>query len=274
MKEVVRPKLRLLNDIHGTTMFFTMIYATDTVDITIDAYSYTMAKDDVILCREGSSYTLKDDGKAIILGYDHTFFDSLFTSQLTISRIIYEFITLKNPNHEHLYFSCSSIPQAIQLFEMIIDEFDQSDRFHEKLINIYTDGFLTLLERTRPETLIVPNSTMISTNRFGMLLQYIGVNYSDCTLKDVAEKYGYNPDYLSVRFKKVTGKSFSEFLNEIRINQAAQMLLRDELTVEEIANAVGYSDKGWFIKRFKKQFKMTPANYRRQMVKNANESKQ
>ena len=74
--------------------------------------------------------------------------------------------------------------------------------------------------------------------------------------------------------KKVTGKSFSEFLNEIRINQAAQMLLRDELTVEEIANAVGYSDKGWFIKRFKKQFKMTPANYRRQMVKNANESKQ
>ena len=55
--------------------------------------------------------------------------------------------------------------------------------------------------------------------------------------------------------KKVTGKSFSEFLNEIRINQAAQMLLRDELTVEEIANAVGYSDKGWFTKRFKKHFK-------------------
>ena len=74
--------------------------------------------------------------------------------------------------------------------------------------------------------------------------------------------------------KKVTGKSFSEFLNEIRINQAAQMLLRDELTVEEIANAVGYSDKGWFIKRFKKHFKMTPANYRRQMIKNVNESKQ
>ena len=96
-----------------------------------------------------------------------------------------------------------------------------------------------------------------------MLLQYIGVNYSDCTLKDVAEKYGYNPDYLSVRFKKVTGKSFSEFVNEIKINQAAQMLSRDELTVEEIANAVGYSDKGWFIKQFKKLFKMTPASYRR-----------
>ena len=269
MDKMVEPKVKLLNDQHGQTMFFTMIYALNPVDITIDDYSYTMAKDDVILCREESTYTLKDDGKAIILGYDDNFFDTLFMSQLTISRIIYEFITLVKPHHEHFYFSCSKIKEAPKIFELIINEYNNHDRFHDKLINIYTDGFLTLLERTRPDTLVVPNSTMISINRFGMVLQYIGVNYSDCTLKDVAEKFGYNPDYLCVRFKKITGKSFTEFVNEIRIRQAAEMLLRDEMSVEEIANAVGYSDKGWFIKLFKKQYEMTPANYRRQQkIKN------
>ena len=274
MDSMVQPKVKLLNDQHGTTMFFTMIYAIKPMDIIIDNYGYTMAKDDVILCRENSIYTLKDDGKAIILGYNHTFFDALFMSQLTISRIIYEFITLVKPHHEHLYFSCSKIKAAPRLFELILDEYENQDRFHDKLINIYTDGFITLLERTRPESLVVPNSTMISTNRFGMVLQYIGVNYSDCTLKDVAEKFGYNPDYLCVRFKKITGKSFTEFVNEIKIRQAAEMLLRDEMSVEEIANAVGYSDKGWFIKLFKKQYKMTPANYRRQMINPHDESKQ
>ena len=256
-------KVIRIHDAHGQAMFFTMIYAKDTVDITIDDYGYTMAKDDVILCREGSIYTIEPLDKTIILGYDRSFFDPLFTSQLTISRIIYEFIHLDKPNHEHLYFSCTNHLDATSLFGLIINEYDHSDCYHDKLLNIYTDGFLTLLERTRPTSLIIPNSTMISTNRFGMLLNYIGINYTDCTLKDVAEKFGYNPDYLSVRFKKVTGQSFGEFITSIRLEQAKEMLKRDELSVDEISNAIGYSDKGWFIKQFKKAYGLTPAVYRK-----------
>lgn len=250
-------------DSRGTTTFLSIIYTYTKLHLTLDGYQYETSEHDLILCRENSNYIIdKNDGFSIV-HFDKTYFNSLFLSQMTISRIIYEFLTLQNPKSEHLYFSCANSSQIQSLFGLLTDELLQTDRYNSKLISIYTDALLTLLERSRQQDLIVPNSTMISTNRFGKLMQYIGINYSDCTLKDVAEKFGYNPDYLSTRFKLITGMTFNEKITEIRLQQAAEMLKRDELTIEEIANAIGYSDKGWFIKKFKETYQITPAKYRK-----------
>lgn len=252
----------------GTTTYLTLIYSHTNLHIAIDDYQYETSNHDLILCRENSNYTIdKKDGFTIIC-FDKTYFNSLFLSQMTISRIIYEFLTLPDPKREHLYFSCTACPQIQSLFILLSNELDCDDRFNNKLVSIYTDALLTLLERARQQSLIVPNSTMISTNRFGRLMQYIGINYSDCTLKDVAEKFGYNPDYLSTRFKLITGMTFNEKITEIRLQQATEMLKRDELTIEEIADAIGYSDKGWFIKKFKEAYHLTPARYRKQQYIN------
>ena len=60
-----------------------------------------------------------------------------------------------------------------------------------------------------------------------------------------------------------TGKNFSDYLKEIRIENAKNMLLNTEQQVEDISFAVGYSDIKYFSRLFKKLTGVTPTEFRR-----------
>ncbi|WP_138263309.1 response regulator transcription factor [[Clostridium] hylemonae] len=94
--------------------------------------------------------------------------------------------------------------------------------------------------------------------------QFIGENYYlPLTLETVSREIGFNPTYFSGMFKKETGKNFSDYLKEIRIENAKNMLLNTEQQVEDISFAVGYSDIKYFSRLFKKQTGVTPTEFRR-----------
>ena len=65
------------------------------------------------------------------------------------------------------------------------------------------------------------------------------------------------------KFKKVTGKSFSEYLTEIRIRQAIEYLNTTQLTVREIASLTGFSSPNYFSEVFLKKQGLPPNKYRR-----------
>jgi len=94
--------------------------------------------------------------------------------------------------------------------------------------------------------------------------QFIGDNYYlPLTLETVSREIGFNPTYFSGMFKKETGKNFSDYLKEIRIENAKNMLLNTEQQVEDISFAVGYSDIKYFSRLFKKLTGVTPTEFRR-----------
>ena len=64
-------------------------------------------------------------------------------------------------------------------------------------------------------------------------------------------------------FKKETGMNFSDYLKKIRIDNAKNMLLNTEQTVEDISYAVGYSDIKYFSRLFKKLTGVTPTEFRK-----------
>lgn len=94
------------------------------------------------------------------------------------------------------------------------------------------------------------------------VLHYLEDHYRDCTLKQVAEEFGLNPNYLTTLLKERTGHSFKELVTLQRLSTAAFMLKNTTGTVEDIASAMGYSNLSFFYRSFKRQFDMTPAAYR------------
>ena len=64
-------------------------------------------------------------------------------------------------------------------------------------------------------------------------------------------------------FKKETDMNFSEYLKKIRIDNAKNLLLNTENTVEDISYAVGYSDIKYFSRLFKKLTGVTPTEFRK-----------
>ena len=88
-------------------------------------------------------------------------------------------------------------------------------------------------------------------------------NYSrDIRLSEVAERFEMSVRSFNRRFKAATNKSPLQYLQEIRIQTAKDLLKTSNLTISEIAFKVGYSDMGHFTGLFKKLLATTPSEYR------------
>lgn len=92
----------------------------------------------------------------------------------------------------------------------------------------------------------------------------IRVSYKEnLTLKDFGKKYFVNSAYLGQMFKKQYGISFKDYLNDVRVDKAKELLLNSDMKVNEIASEVGYNDVDYFINRFIARIGCTPARFRK-----------
>lgn len=93
---------------------------------------------------------------------------------------------------------------------------------------------------------------------------YIESHYSEhITLETMASLVNFNPIYFSNLFKREVGKSFTEYLTEYRMKKAKEMLRDTDKNINEIADALGYSDARYFSKVFKKEIGIKPSEYRK-----------
>lgn len=85
------------------------------------------------------------------------------------------------------------------------------------------------------------------------------------TLKEFSKKYFVNSAYLGQMFRKQYGISFKEYLNNYRIEKAAEYLLHTDDKIYQIADKVGYKDLDYFINKFIAVKGCTPTNYRKKV---------
>ena len=76
-----------------------------------------------------------------------------------------------------------------------------------------------------------------------------------------------NTQYFCRYFKKLVGKTPTEYINDVRIEKAKELLAESDDKIIDIAIACGYDNIGYFIKRFKEQKHMSPSQYRKQIKK-------
>ncbi len=96
-------------------------------------------------------------------------------------------------------------------------------------------------------------------------LRYIAQNYAmPITLEEVADNINLSPTYLSKKFKKVTGVTFKEYVNYIRIRQACQMLLTTDDNINTIALNCGFNSSNYFKDCFRRINGISPRSFRKQ----------
>lgn len=101
-------------------------------------------------------------------------------------------------------------------------------------------------------------------NTMKRVLTFIHGNYGrKIQIDEIAVVAGMNAQYFCRYFKRTTGKTVTEYINEIRINRAAQELIETDDKIIEIAMRCGYDNMGYFIRRFCQLKQMTPSEYRK-----------
>jgi YesN/AraC family two-component response regulator len=87
----------------------------------------------------------------------------------------------------------------------------------------------------------------------------------DIQLTTLASKYSVSIAKLSTEIKKKVGMTFSDYLTQLRIQRAKELLSDESMSVSEIAEIVGYNDYFYFIKVFKKVQGISPSKYRKSL---------
>ena len=96
------------------------------------------------------------------------------------------------------------------------------------------------------------------------VFKYISTHYPTVTLKEVAEHFNYNSDYISRLLKQSYGGSFKQILTKVRMDQAEILLSKTQFSITEISRLVGYGEPVSFQNAFRKTFGCTPKQYRLQ----------
>ncbi len=109
-------------------------------------------------------------------------------------------------------------------------------------------------------------------NQLKRLFNYIKYNFqSELNLTLASEKIGMTVPAFCRYFKKNTGRTFIQFVNEYRVNHAAKLLIQTDLDIQSICYECGFNNFSNFSRFFKLHYKQTPKNFREKMNKSLSE---
>jgi AraC-like DNA-binding protein len=108
------------------------------------------------------------------------------------------------------------------------------------------------------------NRRLVPDGVVSRIIQYVYDHHGSKTLQlmDLEEVFNLNRYYLSHLFKSETGQYFNDFLHDVRITKAEELLDSTGGSIKSIADTVGYAYTYYFIRQFKKRHGITPKEYR------------
>lgn len=128
----------------------------------------------------------------------------------------------------------------------------------EELKEYYLQFFLNIAEMLKAEGIYAQG------NLIENIQTYIQHNYQKALTQDfIASLFYLNRSYLSTLFKQKTGMKFVDYLNDVRIEKAKELLINSDRKMYHISKAVGYDNTKYFFRVFKKKVGYSPEQYRK-----------
>ncbi|WP_148315735.1 helix-turn-helix transcriptional regulator [Clostridium disporicum] len=233
--------------------------------ITIDSKVINLFSGNIILLKQVGEikYNIKDKNEICFVKLKKEFITTQLIAQMADCPILYDFLRLDTSQMEYLLFDITMQEVVKTYLNILLYELSSNDEENYKLVKASLILFLTNLHKVHQEALIISESSMMKDYDIGKWLKYMVDNYSTVTLRSMAEHFNFNPTYFSVRFKVLANCQFSEKLLEIKLEKARWLLVTTNLTVQNIVEMIGFKEKSYFYRVFKKQYKMTPLQYRK-----------
>lgn len=192
----------------------------------------------------------------IVLPKD-TFFRNVFTPLLQDPYMNSFFIRyqMENQGESSYMFIAQPEPSAILLIEMLVEEYLHQRSYSHVVFDSLITLLFTYLLRGK-ET----NSNL--TSPIHTIMNRIYEQYNNLSLEDLAQEFSYHPKYLSSLIRKYSGQSFRELIAQIRLQNAYNLLMYTDWSIEKIADNVGYLESSSFHHSFKKKYNESPGSYR------------
>jgi len=160
-----------------------------------------------------------------------------------------------------------SLSRLENLLEQMLEENNIPDEYSYDFLSLQLIALILNIQRNGIFVYeqMKPFSDLSISTDIENALRYVAQNFSlAITLEDVAEEINLSPTYLSKKFKKITGLTFKEYVNYIRIRQACQMLITTDDNITKIAVNCGFNSSNYFKDCFRRVIGVSPRAFRSQ----------
>ena len=200
--------------------------------------------------------------RAIVIKFEEDFMGNQFLSLpgfLKVKDLIH------NRSKKGVLILGSARQRIAGMMKSIVETSSDFDRV------IYLIHILNMISNTeeyeyisKTETIKTPRSSDIE--RLEKVIKYVNENYQDrIELEKVAELANMTPSAFCKYFKKRTLKTFTQFLNEVRIGNACKLLTEKELSVKQVCYMSGFNYLSNFYKQFHAIHSMSPLDYKEKL---------
>ena len=213
--------------------------------------------------------TYQDDTVMVNILIRASTFEQHFLKILPDNELLFDFFmkTLYgNSETPYLLFKTGNDPLLTSYILQLIHEYRRNKRYKNTLLSSLLSIFFVTLLRNHEKDVVIPTvKPSVMNENMIFILQYMQKHYATITLSHLAEFFNYSERQIQRIITTATGLSFSENIKKMRMNHAAELLRKTNLTVSEIAEMSGYYDASNFRHLFKEYFGKTPQQYREDM---------
>lgn len=167
------------------------------------------------------------------------------------------FLALRDCSLSQLQYLCPAYGQVMEILSGLI----RHDGDLMQCLSLIANLFLLLSQYTNPQASAQSAHTRLKGSSLQELIRWTNENFArKITIEEVASMTGYSKYHFCSRFKTLTGMTYMNYLNSVRVSQAC-LMLRNGDTVQTVGRSCGFENTSHFIQMFKRIQHVTPYQY-------------
>lgn len=197
-------------------------------------------------------------------------FETAFFDTLADDNILSHFFhhTLYHSKaYPYLLFRIQEDQKLYHYIGCAFEEARSNNTYKKRMMNTIITSFFIMLLRNHSANVVVPELVSLDQHQSVFyILRYMREHYTTTSLPELAAVFNYSERQIQRIVTSATGMSFTANILKLKMSRAERLLLHSDLSVTDIAAALGYTNVRIFRQTFKRYYGQTPTDYRNEQT--------